>query len=1136
MRRTTIALLIGLLTVSCKAPTMLTVSQTALSYENGGGSQSIVVTANKMWTARSDQGWLRVSPPSGEGESTITISCEANTSYDTRTGTITLVSEELSSSITVTQAEGLGLLVQSPEYNLSNEAQVISVNLQANVQFSVDIEASCRDWIKQGSTKGLSSKTIEFEISKNDSYDDREGKITIRQTNGSLSAVVIVRQSQTNGLFVSTPKYALSNEQHILTIEVKANIDFEVIPEVDWIRYVSTKGLKTSQITLEVANNEEYDRREGTVVVKQRNGDLTGVITIMQDENQGFVLPQTQFEISCDAQTLGFDIEYNVPFDVVIPDECKSWITQINTKGLESKYLTFSISKNETYDNRDGSITIKQKDGSLSGTVTISQSQASGLFAEKASYEVSASEQVLNVKVKSNIDYQVKIDESCQDWISLVTTKGLSESVVSLMITENVDKTSRTGKVVLVGNQLIESISITQQGSIVIFGDDNFESYCIESFDRDGDGVLSLIEARDVTSITVGTDNILSLSGIEFFSNLESLECVGGWDSDNKPTGKLASLDLSKNTMLLELDCSRNQLIDLDVSNNPSLVILGCDDNQLKNLKLGTNTVLLGLSAVNNQLTNIDISNCVGLEVLYCDSNKLTSLNLNNNTALIELECGDNYLTSINVSANVALEEFFCERNQLSSLDVSNNTALRSLDCDHNNLSSLDVRKNTALTDLSCVDNRLSNIDIITNILLDDFNCAYNQLKSLDVSNNTELRYLHCYSNELTKLDVRTNTKLRSLNCNNNQLVSLDISNNQNLESLDCCYNLFSSLNVSNNAALNSISCNNNPYLKEIWLKTTQKIQYFQYDRDIAKLYYVDFSAPSNVKVSVSGRVVYLSWNAVTGAVSYYIYYSNSLNGELYYATKTDKASVSWNAQPGDYYFYIKAVSSGGQMSDYSNPVYCTVQGGSGGGGGDDDVTTPPAPSGLSAYYELTPTPYVYLSWNSVNNASNYLVYRSTSANGSYSKIGENTYCGISDYNVSAGKTYYYKVKASNRAGTSDYSSYISVSLEDSRKPGPVQYGNCTATSTSITLRWTIQTGSQYGKPTKIVLRLYDPTYKQWVDAQTLSGTDTSVTFNFGMWVDSDGYVKCGVIPYNDYGSGGGSAKVYDTKNKRWIY
>ena len=133
------------------------------------------------------------------------------------------------------------------------------------------------------------------------------------------------------------------------------------------------------------------------------------------------------------------------------------------------------------------------------------------------------------------------------------------------------------------------------------------------------------------------------------------------------------------------------------------------------------------------------------------------------------------------------------------------------------------------------------------------------------------------------------------------------------------------------------------------------------------------------------------------------------------------------------------------------------------------------------------------------------------------------------------GKTYYYKVKAANSAGTSDYSSYTSVTLEDTRKPGPVTYGYCSATSTSITLKWQIPTDSSYGKPTKIILRLYDPTYDIWVDAQELPGTATTVTFPFGMWVDSGGYVKCGVIPYNEYGSGGGTAKVYDTKNKKWL-
>lgn len=290
-------------------------------------------------------------------------------------------------------------------------------------------------------------------------------------------------------------------------------------------------------------------------------------------------------------------------------------------------------------------------------------------------------------------------------------------------------------------------------------------------------------------------------------------------------------------------------------------------------------------------------------------------------------------------------------------------------------------------------------------------------------------------------------------------------------------------------------------------------------------------SAPTGLRASASGNNVSLSWNSVSGASYYNIYYSTSSSGSKTYLAYTSQTSktVEINTS-GSYYFFVTAEDSNGNQSDYSSYAYCTIQ------GGGQTPTKPSTPSGLTAYWDGPASyPYVVLQWNSVNTATSYLIYRATSANGSYSKIGDSSYNSYSDNNVSIGKTYYYKIKASNSAGTSDYSSYTSVTLEDKRAPGPVTYGSCTATSTSITLRWTIPTDASYGKPTKIILRLYEPTTGQWVDAQTLSGTATSVTFSFGMWLDSDGYVKCGVIPYNDYGSGGGYAKVYDYKNKRWI-
>lgn len=64
------------------------------------------------------------------------------------------------------------------------------------------------------------------------------------------------------------------------------------------------------------------------------------------------------------------------------------------------------------------------------------------------------------------------------------------------------------------------------------------------------------------------------------------------------------------------------------------------------------------------------------------------------------------------------------------------------------------------------------------------------------------------------------------------------------------------------------------------------------------------------------------------------------------------------------------------------------------------------------------------------------------------------------------------------------------------------------------------------------VLRIWNPYLEEWVD-QDIRPTDTSVSFPYGKYIDNGVYVKCGVILKNAYGSGGGSAKVYDTKNKK---
>ena len=461
---------------SCEKETILIAEPSTVSFTDAGGTQSITITANKAWSARADQSWCQVSPSAGEDDAgtRISISCDANTSYDARSCTITISCAEMTKTISVSQATNNGLLVSQTEYNLSNSAQKLNIEVKANVAFDVIVDDACKGWIKHTATKGLSNSTVELDIAANDTYDGREGKVTIRQKDGSLQTNITIKQGQTNGLFITTSEYNLSNEKHTLTVEVLSNIEFDVKPEVSWIRYVETKGLKTSQIVLDIEANADYDAREGKVNVKQKNGDLSGTITIKQEQKYGLFVSESVLNISNEAQTIDVEVKYNVEYAVVIPEADKSWITEVNTKGLTSRHHSFHINKNETLDNRTASITFKQKDGPLSGTVTINQAQTDSISLDKTEFDLTYEKQTFDVEVKSNVAYQIDIPSSLRTWLRRVDTKSVTTDKVTFEVDENATEDERSGiiKIKQVDGSIEKSISVVQwqKGILVIEG------------------------------------------------------------------------------------------------------------------------------------------------------------------------------------------------------------------------------------------------------------------------------------------------------------------------------------------------------------------------------------------------------------------------------------------------------------------------------------------------------------------------------------------------------------------------------------------------------------------------------------------------------------------------------------------
>ena len=172
-------------------------------------------------------------------------------------------------------------------------------------------------------------------------------------------------------------------------------------------------------------------------------------------------------------------------------------------------------------------------------------------------------------------------------------------------------------------------------------------------------------------------------------------------------------------------------------------------------------------------------------------------------------------------------------------------------------------------------------------------------------------------------------------------------------------------------------------------------------------------AAPSVTAGNSSTGKPRLTWKAVSGAVSYRIYRSESRGtGYSLLGTTSSTSYVNTGAAAGKTYYYrVKAVNRDGMASAYSNIV-----------SGKATLPAPVLNIGLSVSSGKP-----MLAWDAVPGATSYRIYRSTSRGTGYSLLGTTSSTSYVNTGAAKGTTYYYRVKACNAAGLSPYSNIVSA-------------------------------------------------------------------------------------------------------------
>ena len=141
-----------------------------------------------------------------------------------------------------------------------------------------------------------------------------------------------------------------------------------------------------------------------------------------------------------------------------------TWITVSPASGGKGTHtLTVTTVENDTYDERNASVTIKA--GNVSKNFTVTQKQKNALTVTSNKVELEAEGGEFSIEVKANVDVSYKIEEAAKEWIMESKSRGLSTTTLIFKAKNNESEETRQATITLKGgDNLTETVTVYQAG------------------------------------------------------------------------------------------------------------------------------------------------------------------------------------------------------------------------------------------------------------------------------------------------------------------------------------------------------------------------------------------------------------------------------------------------------------------------------------------------------------------------------------------------------------------------------------------------------------------------------------------------------------------------------------------------
>lgn len=277
------------------------IDKSLLNFNDKEETQTIDIKSDGKWNAQTSNDWITLSPSTGTGTTTLSITVSENNADSERSGQVTISMGDKSESVIVVQ-KGKFFTIANDGLSFTSKGGTLDITISSNDTWTARIEDN-PTWLQLSETSGSGDIKIKATTTDNPSVNSRSATIVFETTHCQIVRLVVKQEARF--LTVDNQKvylYPKGGTTDVITVLTDG--DFKISYADTW--YAVSQSGNTFKIT--ALENATSDVRTGYINIE---------LTDLKEGTYAIAIPviQLNYGSSFFRQDFGDDVDYDVSTD-----------------------------------------------------------------------------------------------------------------------------------------------------------------------------------------------------------------------------------------------------------------------------------------------------------------------------------------------------------------------------------------------------------------------------------------------------------------------------------------------------------------------------------------------------------------------------------------------------------------------------------------------------------------------------------------------------------------------------------------------------------------------------------------------------------------------------------------------------